>query len=146
MRVLICGDRYWDNIEVIRIQLLNLNPTAEDILMHGACTGADTFGSFLKDIEVRILFAESQAKALGFGIVLPFRPEWKKFGKSAGPIRNRQMLVEGQPDLALAFHDDVSISKGTRDMINQLSKANVPYQLFNNSGEEVKLLNQSNLF
>ena len=29
--------------------------------------------------------------------------QWNKYRKSAGPIRNAQMLREGQPDLVLAF-------------------------------------------
>lgn len=32
-----------------------------------------------------------------------FNAEWKKYGKSAGPIRNRVMLDEGRPDLVVAF-------------------------------------------
>ena len=39
--------------------------------------------------------------------------EWKGYGKAAGPIRNRRMLDDFQPDLVLAFPGN----KGTNDCI-----------------------------
>jgi hypothetical protein len=51
--------------------------------------------------------------------VLPFPAQWKKFGRAAGPIRNRQMLVEGKPDLVIAFHDDLKNSDGSKNMLAQ---------------------------
>lgn len=39
-------------------------------------------------------------------------------GKSAGPIRNRKMIDEHEPDFVLAFHDDLEgESKGTKDCV-----------------------------
>lgn len=37
--------------------------------------------------------------------------EWRRYGKAAGPIRNRRMLDEFQPDRVLAFPG----GKGTKD-------------------------------
>lgn len=48
--------------------------------------------------------------------------DWKTHGKAAGAIRNRQMLVEGKPDLVVAFPGN----KGTADMIRRTIKAGVP--------------------
>ncbi len=45
--------------------------------------------------------------------------EWNKYGQSAGSIRNKQMLTEGNPDLVLAFHANIESSKGTKNMIEQ---------------------------
>ena len=50
-----------------------------------------------------------------------FRAEWKRFGNSAGPIRNARMLEEGQPDFVIAFEG----GNGTRDMIKQARTAGV---------------------
>ena len=47
--------------------------------------------------------------------------DWKKHGKSAGYIRNKQMLVEGKPDLVVAFPG----GKGTAMMIDLARKAGV---------------------
>lgn len=35
----------------------------------------------------------------------------------------------GQPDLVLAFHDNLSESKGTRDMVQRAKRAGVPVYL-----------------
>ena len=47
--------------------------------------------------------------------------DWKTHGGAAGPIRNKQMLEEGKPDLVVAFAG----GSGTRDMIRQAEKAGV---------------------
>ncbi len=45
-----------------------------------------------------------------------FPAQWDKFGKSAGPIRNRQMIEEGLPDMGVAFPG----GRGTDNMKSQL--------------------------
>lgn len=47
----------------------------------------------------------------------------KEYNKNAGPIRNRQMIVEGKPDLVIAFPG----GNGTNNMISQaiLYKINI---------------------
>lgn len=57
---------------------------------------------------------------------LCFLADWGQYGKAAGPIRNQQMLDEGQPTLVIAFHDDLENSKGTKDMVKRAKKAEVP--------------------
>mgnify|MGYP000473452846 CR=1 FL=1 len=52
--------------------------------------------------------------------------DWEKYGKGAGPVRNKQMLTEGQPTLVLAFSNDFTASRGTNNMIQQATKAGVP--------------------
>lgn len=47
--------------------------------------------------------------------------DWDKHGKKAGFIRNTQMLVEGKPDLVIAFPGGV----GTRMMVDIAKKAGV---------------------
>lgn len=50
-----------------------------------------------------------------------FPAEWDTHGKRAGPIRNKQMLTEGKPDLVIAFPG----RRGTADMVSQSKKAGV---------------------
>ena len=50
-----------------------------------------------------------------------FSADWEKYGKSAGFIRNQQMLDEGKPDLVVAFPGGT----GTADMIRRAKKAGV---------------------
>jgi acyl-CoA synthetase (NDP forming) len=54
--------------------------------------------------------------------VTSFPANWKKHGKSAGPIRNQLMLDVGKPDLVIAFPG----GSGTADMIRRARKAGVP--------------------
>lgn len=51
-----------------------------------------------------------------------FKPDWDKYGKSAGFIRN-QLIVDAC-DVVLAFWDGKS--KGTHDTINKAKKAKKP--------------------
>jgi len=71
-------------------------------VIHGAARGADTL-------------AGEAAKELGLEVI-EFPADWKTYHKSAGPIRNRQMITQ-DPDFVWAFHDDIRSSKGTKDMI-----------------------------
>jgi hypothetical protein len=51
-----------------------------------------------------------------------YKADWKKHGTSAGPIRNRQMLEDGKPDIVLAFPG----GKGTANMIAQARAYGIP--------------------
>lgn len=52
---------------------------------------------------------------------LCYLADWKTHGLNAGPIRNKQMLDEGKPDLVLAFPG----GRGTANMVTQARKAGV---------------------
>src|SRR4051812_30438242 len=115
MRVLVTGDRNWDNEHIIFEALADIawDPDLEDavVVIHGAARGADTQ-------------AGSAAKRLKL-TVEEFPAQWKEYGKAAGPIRNREMLNSGV-DLVLAFHSDLASSKGTKDMVFIANKEGVP--------------------
>jgi hypothetical protein len=54
--------------------------------------------------------------------VLEFSADWKTHGKSAGPMRNRQMLNDGQPTAVVAFPG----GRGTADMIHAAKAVGLP--------------------
>ena len=54
---------------------------------------------------------------------------WVKYGRAAGPIRNRRMLELVPPDLVVAFHDDLESSRGTKDMVIAARQAEIPVRL-----------------
>lgn len=54
--------------------------------------------------------------------------DWERYGRAAGPIRNRQM-IDTKPDLVLAFHDNLAMSKGTKNTVDQARKAKIPVQV-----------------
>lgn len=71
--------------------------------------------------------------------VKQFLPDWKRLGKSAGPIRNAEMAKYA--DAAIAIWDGVS--RGTKNLIDNVTRKNLPVYVYrippkeNNSQEEV---------
>lgn len=106
MKILICGDRNYKNRGRIRMTLLSLKKIYDKIeyMLEGGAKGADTLGN-----EV--------ARELGFE-VKTFPANWEKYGRAAGPIRNKEMLDQLEiGDIILAFHDNFKDSKGTKNMV-----------------------------
>jgi SLOG family YspA-like protein len=112
MKVLVCGDRNWTDINKIRGRLKTLPKDA--IVIHGAARGADTLGGVA-------------AKELGFEIQT-FPAEWGKHGRAAGPIRNRQMLDQ-KPDVVIAFHSNLAESRGTKDTVTEAKRRGIPVEI-----------------
>lgn len=135
MRILVCGDRHWgkklwgiseddtkwvfdqSQIDFLREKLDALNlENSFTVLIEGEAKGADTYGR---------LWAERS------GVPVEAYPaEWNRYHHAAGPIRNKQMLEEGKPDLVVAFHNDIESSKGTKSMISLAKKYKIPYIIF----------------
>lgn len=108
MRILVCGGRNYDPLKVEDYlnEYFKYRPRPDGVIEGGA-TGADT-----------------GARRWGRNNQIPvqtFPADWDGYGKSAGYIRNKQMLDEGQPDLVMAFPG----GKGTSNMIEQAKKAGV---------------------
>jgi hypothetical protein len=77
-------------------------------VVSGTAKGADTLGEFYAaeyDIPCKL-----------------FPPDWDKYGKAAGPIRNGQM--KDYADAAIVFIWDGS--RGSANMIKQMEKAGKP--------------------
>jgi hypothetical protein len=108
LTVLICGDRNSSTIfdELIRFEL-GLLPE-KSIIIHGGCYGID-------------MYAHGIAMELGFDVKI-YPAQWDIYGKGAGPVRNKKMLTDENPDLVLAFHPDIESSRGTKNTILQAYK------------------------
>ena len=119
MRVLICGDREWCNRSVIMKVIQELKPK---IIIEGGCRGVDTLARECANI----LHIE----------VHEYRAEWQRFGRAAGPIRNKEMIEEGRPSLVVAFHNNLDKSSGTKNMVKQAKKYYIPVKIYNSKGEE----------
>lgn len=112
MRVLVCGSRHFQNEELME-DVLKEYPITE--IIHGGARGADTLsGDYGRESNVPVR-------------VWP--ADWDTHGRRAGPIRNYQMLKEGQPDLVVAFL--APDSRGTKHMIEIAEKAGVPVRIVN---------------
>lgn len=111
MNVLVCGQRKYINFKKI-YEVLNeieshCRQSGEDLfIIEGEASGADNIAK------------EWTKKNLGEDYLLKFPANWKKYGRAAGAIRNKQMLNEGKPDLVLAFYNDKKESKGTVNMVH----------------------------
>lgn len=111
MKVLCCGDRAWSNDLCIYDALRYLGDGT--VVVHGACRGADRLCGRV-------------AESLGYGVV-SVPADWDTHGKAAGIIRNQKMLTD-HPDIAFwfAFHNNLSESRGTADMVARLTKRGIP--------------------
>ena len=108
-RVLVCGGRNYDDKDHVFETLDSLKDTI-DVPLHiisGAAKGADSLAS--------------EWARLNHVDLTEFPADWSSHGKSAGPIRNQQMLGEGKPDLVVAFPG----GRGTQHMVNIARKAGV---------------------
>ena len=109
-RVVIAGCRndnnYQEASQYISLCLKDLVDENEIIIVSGGARGADKLG-------------ERYAKERGLKIEY-YLPDWDKFGRAAGPIRNEQMAKVG--DIVICFWDGVS--RGTKTMIDYANKYN----------------------
>ena len=93
MRIGVIGSRFFDNYGLVKIKLDYLHQD-EDItlVVSGGAQGADTFGERWAD--------ENSIEKL------IFKPEWKKYGKKAGFIRNKDIVLNS--DRIVAFWNGTS--------------------------------------
>ncbi len=56
---------------------------------------------------------------------IEYPADWKRYGRAAGRIRNALMLEYEKPDLVIAFHEDLSTSRGTLDMLKRAKLAGI---------------------
>lgn len=111
MRVLVCGGRDYTNKEKlygVLNELFNNDTHLDDlVIISGMAPGADTLGAqWARDYWVRLL---------------KFPAKWEELGKSAGAIRNQEMLDKGAPNMVIAFPG----GKGTADMKARAKKAKI---------------------
>src|SRR5579885_2040105 len=142
MRVLVTGDREWGNVEVFgraeaerQVQLLKrtltvLHAVAPDtILVAGGARGADSIAEVMwKDLVggPRVQYEPDESWQTEV-----HKADWNKYRKAAGPIRNQFMIDESvrraasdnhRLEKAIACHVDLSKSRGTKDMVERLTK------------------------
>lgn len=104
MRILVCGGRDFKDVMLMANTLYDYQI---DLLIEGGADGADTLAR---------KWAERNSVPH-----LEFPANWLKYGPSAGPIRNKQMLEEGEPDMVIAFPG----GEGTAHMVKIAKEAGV---------------------
>ena len=114
--VLVFGDRKWDDYDFLRDRLNQIHSKVGIAkIVSGHANGADKMGErFAAEIGVECLV---------------FPAQWERYGRAAGPIRNQQMLDEGGVEYGVGFHDKIEESRGTKDMMSRLLKAELPVEI-----------------
>lgn len=129
MRLLICGDRNWTDTALIGEWIDRLAPT---LVIEGECgTSVIRKGKRIRRGADRIARDEAERRGIK---VEPYPALWEIHGAAAGPIRNQQMLDEGDPDEVIAFHDNLANSRGTRDMVRRASAAGLYVRVVSHTG------------
>lgn len=122
MKILVTGSRYGFNQDIIR-KVLEAYKDQNPIIVHGGAKGVD-------------LQADAESRKLGYEVRF-YLPDWDRYGKSAGVLRNQQMidmehLKDDKIDLCLAFipiaHS--SESRGTRDMMRRCELESIKVILY----------------
>jgi hypothetical protein len=107
MRLLVCGGRTYNDMEAAFSVMDRLHRTSPiTLVIQGGAKGADEIA------KCWAVLAKVECKEV--------KADWKTFGKSAGPIRNKQML-EMNPDRVLALPG----GRGTANMVSQARAAGV---------------------
>ena len=107
MKIVIAGSRTITDINILlkAIKLSEYKITDDDEIVSGGARGVDSLG-------------EKYAKNKGIAVKV-FKPDWDKYGKSAGIIRNYEMAK--YCDRAIVIHNG---SNGSLNMIKNLIKFN----------------------
>ena len=109
MRVLVCGGRDYNDADTMRRVMDGIHAEASiTVLIYGMARGAD---------DLAKMWASSRGiKRLGFPA------NWERHGRSAGAIRNQEMLDKGLPNMVIAFPG----GRGTADMVRRAKEAGIP--------------------
>lgn len=116
-RIIVCGGVDFNDYDYLKNQMDRLTAYYENIrLVSGRARGADTL-------------AERYAEEREIPIQV-FPAKWKKYGKAAGPIRNKAMLEYAKEGTAVvaAFWDGQS--RGTGNMIKQARAVGAECHIF----------------
>jgi len=115
--IVIAGSRYFEDYNTAKkfitecIELENINEAIT--IITGGCRGADSLGEkYAADHTLN--FKKIDA-------------DWKRFGKSAGPIRNKKLADEG--DIIICFWDQKS--RGTKSLIDCALQQNKTVYIMN---------------
>lgn len=109
IRVIICGGRDFKDPGLLYTTMDQLHAEHNfTLVINGGAKGADTIGR---------LWAKSRSIAC---VTIP--ADWDLYGRSAGPIRNKQIIKEQHPEMVVAFPG----GRGTENMKLLARQYNIP--------------------
>jgi hypothetical protein len=81
------------------------------------------------------LTAVSSARLFGLEVD-EFPPEWNRYGRGAGKVRNGRLVDSGLSVLVAFAKDPSRLSRGTSDVVKKAVSAGVPVFVFGPDGSE----------
>ncbi len=113
MRIVVAGCRDYDNYEEAEAYIDQhiKNIKEKIVVVSGGCRGADRCG-------------ERYAERHGL-LTEKYLPNWERYGRAAGPIRNREMVKNC--DIILCFRDGKS--RGTNSLIRLAKQLKRPIHI-----------------
>jgi uncharacterized phage-like protein YoqJ len=112
MKIAVVGSREFRYKTFVQDLMPEILRTSNDILISGGARGVDSW-------------AAEEAILLGCTYKI-FKPDWDKYGKRAGVLRNE--LIINEADKVIAFWDGES--KGTKHSIDLAIKAGKPIDIY----------------
>ena len=101
MKIAVIGSRTFNDYELVKETLSTFTIS---LLVSGGAKGADSLGErYANENNIETLI---------------FKPDWKKHGPAAGPLRNTDIV--NNADTIIAFWDGES--RGTKDSITKAEK------------------------
>lgn len=108
MRILVTGGRRFNRRVALERALDAIDyDFGVDLLMCGGASGADWLA--IEWAQKRGILTEV------------YLADWETHGKSAGPIRNQEMINKGKPDMVVAFPGGA----GTKDCVARARRKNI---------------------
>lgn len=122
IRVLVTGGRDYRNKERVYSALNAVDVKyGVSAVINGGATGADELAASWAP-ELSEPYPADWDDLTQPGAVIRSHPYGKKYDALAGVRRNSKMLIEGKPDVVIAFPG----GRGTADMVRKAKTANVP--------------------
>lgn len=120
--IVVSGDRDYNDVKRVNAWLDTIVNPMTTVIIAGGANGLDT-----------LVEEEAKKRGIHVAVVDALWGFWGKItgrrrGNPAGPKRNTAMLWLA-PDRLVAFHKDISSSKGTADMLAQAEGWQIPFEL-----------------
>jgi len=123
MKIAIVGSREFKDKKLIE-SIVRLKFIKGDTFISGGARGVDSIAESIIDEFNKIFRVYSKNPQLIDKKI--FKPDWDKYGKRAGAIRNK--LIVNEADRIIAFWDGES--KGTKITIDLAIKAGKPLDIY----------------
>lgn len=118
MVVILCGGRKYADYPKVKMVLDRLDSEGMTVLVSGGCTGADRLARRWAEEQGYIKGPPSRPRVwerlpsvtypdtgefCQHKVYMEFPALWGSYGRAAGPMRNKEMLEETNPDLVVFF-------------------------------------------